>query len=837
MLQSISLLIAAGNALALPSVLLSSLHPISRTGYGGQVQLLVAELKRSWHVQLLAWNVKYRGEGPAEDLEALLKRKGFAQPDLLAQAGGDPRALLPGVPIVTSRIAPPTGYEEGAGWWELSRAMELFTEASLCPGTSGTCPFRKPDVILHLHDAWWLGPGPGQVKEAMRVGHLPPLISWLPILFDPLLSSDPERPDRSGLALQLFSGVITMSLWGRGVYETALATSATSAASASLPPLLGHVPHALHPAFAEGPLAFEAAARAEARRGLGLPRDAFVVLLVGRNPPPPSFEANRKSYRAAIRAFAQFKGRVAKLCEAACAHPAKVHLHVHCDLNGAVDIRALLKDVGLSLEGGGATSSREQLSPEQLRSLYSASDVLLQLSRAEGFGLPVLEAQACGTPVIVNGATAMAENVLLGKVISAVTPKQSQSVASRGDRPGSWTAPDGSAAVEALVELWQAPPSPVERNRARVSLQSYFAPERTARQIGQILQDVVASSGAAQGHQATETSQHVHNSSDPEPSVTPTNVPFCNEDFLAAEACWLEQGGSCEVLEESLRTCFNRSWQQPTLPKEQPGIHRLISTRHGPMLYNVHDTVVGRTLELCGEWLGLENAIHRSLQAGPMRVLEAGAHIGALTIPLARNGRVLALEPSRINMQLLNANLALAQLFHVDTFQAALGATAHVTSQADEVTETAQRSFRDFRVRAARSGQERRLQVVTVDQLLGHVDRLDLLRLGVAATAGAGLAPAIQGAPKSLERFRPWILAELPHGPLEGVQGEQDLRASLASHQYDCMRCDLPAADSAGAPWPECKASSTGKVALLFCSHQARIREDAWSSVSQICAR
>jgi glycosyltransferase involved in cell wall biosynthesis len=41
--------------------------------------------------------------------------------------------------------------------------------------------------------------------------------------------------------------------------------------------------------------------------------------------------------------------------------------------------------------------------------LYSAMDVLLNPAMGEGFGVPVLEAQACGTPAIVTDWTAMPE--------------------------------------------------------------------------------------------------------------------------------------------------------------------------------------------------------------------------------------------------------------------------------------------------------------------------------------------------------------------------------------------------------------------------------------------
>ena len=612
-----------------PSLLLSSLHPVSRTGYGGQVQLLVAELSKDWHVQLLAWNLRHRGEGPAEDLEALLARKGISKTEALTHAAGDPRALLPGVPVVTSQIAPPTGHEEGLGWLEILRAVDLFSAAAKACSSVDSCPFQKPDVILHLHDAWWLGPPPANVRDAVRGSKLPPMVSWLPILFDPLLSDDPARPDRSGAALELFSGVVSMSLWGRGVYERALAgvaavlKGAASEAAVStsrwLPPLLGHVPHALHPAFAEGPLAFESVARSGLRKQLRLPETAFVVLLVGQNPPPPSSEASRKSHRTAIRAFARFRQEVGQLCAGTsgdgCVGAPVAHLHVHSDLHGAVDIESLLKDVGLSLENG-ASASREQLSPELLRNLYSSSDVLLQLSRAEGFGLPVIEAQACGTPVIVNGATAMAENVLLGKVLLP-TARQSPS-GGRSDRPGSWTPPDGAAAVEALLEIWRAPPTATERNRVRMALQSFFAPSHVAKQMVQVLQPLVPKRQAAENRELqAEVLQR-----------NSLSQAFCALEFQEAEQCWAKTKPvgpvgpvgpvRCQDFEESLRSCFARDWDQPTLaPRlEGQGIHRLIPTRFGQMLYNVYDVSVGRTLEICGEWLGGERSIYQQLQLG-----------------------------------------------------------------------------------------------------------------------------------------------------------------------------------------------------------------------------
>ena len=48
---------------------------------------------------------------------------------------------------------------------------------------------------------------------------------------------------------------------------------------------------------------------------------------------------------------------------------------------------------------------------EDLAALYSGACAFLYLSRAEGFGLPPLEAMACGTPVICSNVSSLPEVV------------------------------------------------------------------------------------------------------------------------------------------------------------------------------------------------------------------------------------------------------------------------------------------------------------------------------------------------------------------------------------------------------------------------------------------
>ncbi len=56
-----------------------------------------------------------------------------------------------------------------------------------------------------------------------------------------------------------------------------------------------------------------------------------------------------------------------------------------------------------------APHRRVSPSDEQLRGLYSGALAVAVPSLAEGFGLPVLEAMACGAPVIASNATALPE--------------------------------------------------------------------------------------------------------------------------------------------------------------------------------------------------------------------------------------------------------------------------------------------------------------------------------------------------------------------------------------------------------------------------------------------
>jgi glycosyltransferase involved in cell wall biosynthesis len=64
-------------------------------------------------------------------------------------------------------------------------------------------------------------------------------------------------------------------------------------------------------------------------------------------------------------------------------------------------VAARLRAAGARLEG--------YVSPERLLELYRGAACLVQASRFEGFGLPVVEAMACGAPVVIVDEPALVE--------------------------------------------------------------------------------------------------------------------------------------------------------------------------------------------------------------------------------------------------------------------------------------------------------------------------------------------------------------------------------------------------------------------------------------------
>jgi len=138
----------------------------------------------------------------------------------------------------------------------------------------------------------------------------------------------------------------------------------------------------------------------EAREEIGADPDVFMVGIVAANKGVPS----RKAFDQQIRAFAQLYRK----------HPDSVlYLHTELATPHGEEIDPIVEMAGLP---GKAVAKCDQykylrgmIGQDYMRKAYSAMDVLLNCTKGEGFGLPIIEAQACGTPAIVTDCTAMSE--------------------------------------------------------------------------------------------------------------------------------------------------------------------------------------------------------------------------------------------------------------------------------------------------------------------------------------------------------------------------------------------------------------------------------------------
>lgn len=103
-------------------------------------------------------------------------------------------------------------------------------------------------------------------------------------------------------------------------------------------------------------------------------------------------------------------------------------------------------------------------------------------------------------------------------------------------------------------------------------------------------------------------------------------------------------------------------------------------TRHGEMYWLTNDNCVGHCLGRYGEYSPEEARLLCSLVPEGGCVLEAGANIGAITVPLAKklgpSGMLVAIEPQRMSFMVLCANLMLNGLDNVRALNAAIGIEA-----------------------------------------------------------------------------------------------------------------------------------------------------------------
>lgn len=222
----------------------------------------------------------------------------------------------------------------------------------------------KPDVSVLLCDAWVYAP------EVIRL-----LTAWAPVDHDPM---PPLVRDRLHQAKHVWA----MSRFG----ERQMRQAGIHA---------DYVPHGVDTSV------YKPLLRAEARKFWGIEDGTFFAVMVAANKGFPS----RKSLDKVIKAWGRFVQT----------HKDAV-LYIHAlpgDQVSGLDLQELAAFYGVPPQNLRFVDTyrfvRGDYDGARLNMLYNAADVLLAPSMGEGFGIPVIEAQAAGCPVVVSDFTAQHE--------------------------------------------------------------------------------------------------------------------------------------------------------------------------------------------------------------------------------------------------------------------------------------------------------------------------------------------------------------------------------------------------------------------------------------------
>ena len=158
--------------------------------------------------------------------------------------------------------------------------------------------------------------------------------------------------------------------------------------------------------------------KAASRAQLGMDEDAYIVSFVGVNNDVPS----RKGIPELLMAWSEFHRSMR-----AQGRSAVLFLHTMrygrraLGAQSGVDIPQLIKTLDLDPTSIKMPDDFKQIlgiRSEDMAALYSASDLFILPTRGEGFGIPLVEAQACGTPVATTNFAAGRELVYSGCTIA-----------------------------------------------------------------------------------------------------------------------------------------------------------------------------------------------------------------------------------------------------------------------------------------------------------------------------------------------------------------------------------------------------------------------------------
>ncbi len=225
-------------------------------------------------------------------------------------------------------------------------------------------PRFKADIIIALQDVWTLNP--------QDLSQIPNFIPFLPIDYDPI-------PGMILNNIRFANRIIAMSKFGeKSLKESGFAST--------------YIPHHVNTKI------FFPLSKKKRKEEIKVDPNMFIFGMISAN----KDLLPRKSFGHVLRAFKKFHDL----------HPNSIlYIHTNPDFPNGYPLRNHINFLGLQDFVGFPDKYKlnfDTPKPE-MNMIYGSMDCLLSPSSTEGFCIPVIEAQATGTPVIVNDYTSMPE--------------------------------------------------------------------------------------------------------------------------------------------------------------------------------------------------------------------------------------------------------------------------------------------------------------------------------------------------------------------------------------------------------------------------------------------
>jgi len=265
----------------------------------------------------------------------------------------------------------------------------------------------KADIVITLQDIWVLLPE-----------HLRAIKRWIPIVPIDMQPTPPGILQRLRMAYRIisYSPFGHRQLKDEGLHST-------------------YIQHTVDTKV------FKKLEKKDIRKQLNIPNDIFLFGMVAANKDNPP----RKCFQEVMDAFFKFQEKYPK---------SGIYFHTVLQHKNGFPIETYAKYLGIAekIYKIPDYDSMFSVGKKEMPKIYSMMDCLLCPSLNEGFGVPIIEAQSCEVPVIVNDFTAMPD-----LIVDDVTGYKTDLIYKRFTPLGSYVGvPDWRSILDRMERVYHA---------------------------------------------------------------------------------------------------------------------------------------------------------------------------------------------------------------------------------------------------------------------------------------------------------------------------------------------------------------------------------------------